>query len=305
MAMARRGGGGVVVVVPAFAGGQQADDRIVAAAVGRLVIPIAPDMGYGIDRPGGVPDQHRAQRPGPDEEAGAELERLAGAGTRQQVADEAQDEEGHPGEEGDLHPVLPPLDHGVERIAHEVFRIALRHDARPHIGRAHQQPAEMGPEEALERRMGIALLIGEAMVTAVDGHPEGRRELQAAGSEEGEAVLEPERAGEAAMGEQAVKSEIDPEDAEDIHARGQESDAGPAEEPGKQRQEGEGMTEDEADEGIGLQFHLHLRRDLGSIAIGRRNRICRSDRQFFEPGRDSGIQIQLRQAILKLARAKS
>ena len=73
--------------------------------------------------------------------------------------------------------------------------------------------------------MRIALLIGEAMVTAMDGHPEGRRELQAAGSEEGEAVLEPERAGEAAMGEQAVKSEIDPEDAEDIHARGQESDA--------------------------------------------------------------------------------
>ena len=50
-------------------------------------------------------------------------------------------------------------------------------------------------------------------------------------------------------------------------------------------------------------FNFTFWRDLRAIAIGRRNRICRSDRQFFEPGRDSGIQIQLRQAILKLARA--
>ena len=56
-------------------------------------------------------------------------------------------------------------------------------------------------------------VIAVLVMNAVDGHPEGRGELQAAGSEEGEAMLEPGRTGEAAMGEQAVKAQIDPENA--------------------------------------------------------------------------------------------
>jgi hypothetical protein len=50
-------------------------------------------------------------------------------------------------------------------------------------------------------------------MSAMHRYPEGRGELQATGAEEGQAMLGPKRAGEAAVGEQAVKAQIDPENA--------------------------------------------------------------------------------------------
>ena len=76
----------------------------------------------------------------------------------------------------------------------------------------------MSPEETLQRRVGIPLFVRKSVVPPMHGNPESRRELQTAGSEDGEAVLEPQRAGKAAMGYEPVEAEIDTENAEHIHS---------------------------------------------------------------------------------------
>ena len=55
--MSVRGGSlvGMMVVVPAFAVGDQTDQPVVATVVLGLVVPVAPDVGHGVDTPGDVP----------------------------------------------------------------------------------------------------------------------------------------------------------------------------------------------------------------------------------------------------------
>jgi len=52
----------MVIVVPAFATAYEADDGVVATVVGRLVVPVTPDMSQRIYRPRRVPDEYRSQR---------------------------------------------------------------------------------------------------------------------------------------------------------------------------------------------------------------------------------------------------
>ena len=64
-----------MVVVPALAVAEQANEDVVAAGIRGLVISIAPKVGYGVDRPGYVPDENRPNKHAPDENAEPELKR--------------------------------------------------------------------------------------------------------------------------------------------------------------------------------------------------------------------------------------
>ena len=105
----------------------------------------------------------------------------------------------------------------------------------------------MSPKEAAQGGVGIQFAIGIVMVSTMDGNPKRRRKLQAAGAKYHEDVFKPKWAREAAVSQKAMETDIDAENAEYEHAHCRDDDAGPAEEPGKQRQRRQQMTKNKAD----------------------------------------------------------
>jgi hypothetical protein len=92
--------------------------------------------------------------------------------------------------------------------------------------------------------MGIGRVIGVLMVSAMDRHPARRRVLHATYGENDQDMLEPLRAFEAAVGEQPVVAEVDPEDAEEIIAKNEKNDARPTEEPRQKGEHGDQVIND-------------------------------------------------------------
>jgi hypothetical protein len=226
----------MVVVVPALAVREQGDDPVVAAVVGRLVVAVAPDMGDRVDRPGAVKHDDRAHEHSPDEQAGGEL---AGAGQR--AGGKPADREANRGDQGrvghvDPKPRAAALERDVEGIAEQVADIPLIAEHVAVVAVLHQQPAHVPPEEPGQRGVGIGLLIRLLVVHAVDRDPAGGRILERADAKDGQRVLEPLRAGEALMREEAVVSDRDAEHAEEKVAGDGGGHSGPTKKPG---QEGE------------------------------------------------------------------
>lgn len=251
-----------MIVMPALAGGDIADKEIVAAVVGRVVAAIAPQMRDRIHRPGRMPHRDGAQRPAPHEQAGAELIRLIICAAHQQARDKADREQREPHHGVELHPVLAALEHRVIRIAQKIAGVAVVHYRGLHVGRPHQQPAEMRPDETLHRRvrrMRVQFDVGIVVMAPMHRHPEHRRELQAAGAERGEGVFEPQRTCERAVREKAMKADIDSEHAENEHADDENGDPGPAEPPGKQRARREKVNDDKSDQIICLELQRPVR----------------------------------------------
>jgi hypothetical protein len=180
-----------------------------------------------------VPHDDGSQRAAPDKKTRAELGCVCDACARRRGGPKASSKKRQLGQESELDPVLSPFKQGIERITHDVFCVAFRHRARPHVGGARQQPAEMGPKEALQRRVRILLFIGEMVVTTMDCDPEGWRELQTTRSKDGKGVLKPQRTRKAAMRDEPMETKIDSKNAEHIHSDGKSDDPGPAKQPGK------------------------------------------------------------------------
>src|ERR1700761_967831 len=95
----------------------------------------------------------------------------------------------------------------------------------------------MRPKEIDQRAVRIRLLVGMVVVPAMHSDPECRRALQGAYAENRQRVLDPSRTVEAAMGQKAMKADIDAEHAENKKAREGNRDAAPAEEPGHEGQQ--------------------------------------------------------------------
>src|SRR4029077_4392487 len=247
MTVAHRAGIRLVVVMPSLAIADDADEEVVPALFVGGIAAIAPEMRHRVDRPGDMPDQDSAQEHAPDQQARAELQRLHRGAAQHELGREAAQEEHEPGEENNLDPAAVALEAPVEAIAQDILGIAVI-DAKPRqILVLDQEPSHMAPEEAGQRAVGILLLIGVLMMPAMDRHPAGGGILQAADAQDREAMLEPFRAIEAAMGEQAVIAEVDAQGSEDITAGNRQRDPGPAEEPGQEGQQGDKMIADHAD----------------------------------------------------------
>ena len=75
------------------------------------------------------------------------------------------------------------------------------------------------------------------MMKSMGGNPPGRRVLQRTKRDGGERPLEPERHSQAAMGEQPVVAEVDPQRTEDIDEQDHDRDSRPAEVPRHKCQE--------------------------------------------------------------------
>jgi hypothetical protein len=111
--------------------------------------------------------------------------------------------------------------------------------------------------------MGIQIIVGVMVMSAVNRGPMGGRELQRAGADDGERALNPSSALEGTMRDQAVIGQIDANDAKDESAHIKENDAGPAEKPGKYRQNCHGVAKCETD-----RFPIFYADDATSLAEG-------------------------------------
>ena len=86
----------MMVIVPALAVAEQTNEDIVTTGIRGLVISVAPKVGYGIDRPGDVPDDDRPNKYAPDEYAEPELNRLKHVPAEKQFDEESAGEEAQP-----------------------------------------------------------------------------------------------------------------------------------------------------------------------------------------------------------------
>src|SRR5579871_5717558 len=87
----------------------------------------------------------------------------------------------------------------------------------------------MAPQKTGQRAVRILLLVGRLMMAPVDCYPSRRTALQATHAQDRQRVFEPFRAAEALMGQEAVITDVDTENAENEIAANRGGDAGPAE----------------------------------------------------------------------------
>src|ERR1700722_10981261 len=183
--MARRLWLGVMVVVPAFAKGQNGDPETVSGSVAGFVALRAPHMRGGIHQPGGMQADDGAQEDSP-EEPGPAANRIK--------------------EDGDYHRRhhVPLADPEMKLVFAKVGDIGKELDSVLMHGPAGEDPAHVGPDAAISRRVWIALFVRILMMHAVGGDPGNRAAFygqRAAGSQE---ILNEFRGFVAAMGKQAV-----------------------------------------------------------------------------------------------------
>ena len=99
----------------------------------------------------------------------------------------------------------------VEGVGAEVRRIAPHQRGVVVVRVAEEDPAHVGPEPAVARRVRIAVVVGVLMVHAVRGDPEDRPALERQRAAEREEVLERLRRLVAAVRVQPVVAEADAE----------------------------------------------------------------------------------------------
>jgi len=134
----------------------------------------------------------------------------------------------------------------VQWIPHDVFGVALDHWAAFHAFHSNQQPTDVSPEEAHERAVRVLIVVRMMMMLPMDRDPMRRRVLDTASTQECEAALKPEWAGETAMREKPMKAEINPKHAENIKPSEQEKHPCPTEEPGENSERGNQVNGKEA-----------------------------------------------------------
>src|SRR5262245_52527778 len=100
----------------------------------------------------------------------------------------------------------------------------------------------MRPEKMDQRAVGIRLLVGMLVMPPMDRDPTRRSVLEAAHTENSERVFEPFWADEAAVRQQAMKAQADPERSKNVQPEECESDAGPAEKPRYERKQCQKVT---------------------------------------------------------------
>jgi len=97
----------------------------------------------------------------------------------------------------------------------------------------------MRPHKAGKRTMRVRLFVGVLVVLPMNADPAGWGVLDTAQAQNSEEVLQPFGASEASVGEQAMVAQTNAERAEDIEAKECRCQAGPTEEPGHERKQGD------------------------------------------------------------------
>jgi hypothetical protein len=90
--------------------------------------------------------------------------------------------------------------------------------------------------------MGVRLLVGMLVMPPMDGGPPRRSVLEAAHTENSERVFKPFWADDAAVRQQAVKAQADPERSKNVQPEECETDTDPTEQPRYERKQCQKVT---------------------------------------------------------------
>lgn len=226
-------GVGVVVVVPAFAAGEDGDPPVVAGVVLGLEAALAPEVGCGVDEPGGVEADGDAEKGSPEHHADGSGKTMAG---RESSSDgklrETGDDERH---------VVVLREPDVDAVAGEVGSVTAEESGLRVESATGEDPASVRPPGAIVRCMGIASLIGVLMMDAMRGDPEDGSSFESEAAAGGDEVLQPLGNAIAAVGEQAVIGHADADvDGEEVH-----DEEGAKILPGEEEERGDGTDVEE------------------------------------------------------------
>src|SRR5690348_11365204 len=170
--MAYRGGMRVMIVVPALAEGEDCYQPVVGRKVLSGKAARAPQVGGGIDRPGGMETEHDAQENSPQHP-------LPSADGEQ---DKSQDDKGN---------VVVFRDPDMEFVFSEIRNVARQGGGVVVHGASGEDPAHMGPPFSINRGMRIARDVGQLMMNAVGSYPENRSAFQGQRAANSEEILDP------------------------------------------------------------------------------------------------------------------
>ncbi len=161
----------------------------------------------------------------------------------------------------------------VEPVAQNVLGIAFV-DSEPREFRLmDQDPADVAPEEAGQRRVRVRLFVCELMMAAVNGDPARRRFLQAGHRDDDHGVLEPFGTFQAAVGEKSMVAEVDAEQPAQMGADDRHDEAAPGEIAGHEGKHCHDVIGADADDVRPVQLErLHARGQRDPEAVRRRER---------------------------------
>jgi hypothetical protein len=221
--VARADGVGVVVVVPAFAAGEESDPPVVAGVVLGFEAALAPEVGGGVDEPGGVEAEGDAEEGSPEDHADRANDSVTCGrdGSTEGDLEETADDQRDP---------MKFAEPDVDWVLGEVGGVAAEERGFRVEGAAGEDPAGVGPPGAIVRGMGIAFVVGVLMVDAMGGYPEDGTAFKGETAAHGNEVLDPLGGSVAAVGEQAMVGHADADvDGEEIHDD-EDGQVGPGEE---------------------------------------------------------------------------
>jgi len=214
---------GVVVVVPAFATGEQSDPPTVAGVVLGLEAAVTPDVGGGVDQPGGVEADGDAKEGSPENHAECSDDAVAGRGDGCTESDLEQTGD-------DEREVVIFAEPDVDTITGKVRGVATEQRGLGVESAAGENPASVCPPGAVVRGVGVAVVVGVLMMDAVGGYPEDGSALECEASAGRDEVFDPLGGLVTAVREQAVIAHADADvNGEDVHDD-EGGDVGPGEE---------------------------------------------------------------------------
>ena len=161
----------------------------------------------------------------------------------------------------------------VEPVAQNVLGIAFVDSEPRELRLMDQDPANVAPEEACQRRVRVRLFVCELMVAAVNGDPARRCFLQAGHRDDDHGVLEPFGTFQAAVGEKPMIAKVDAEQPAQMGADDRHDEAAPGEIAGHEGKHCHGVIGADADDVRPVQLErLHARRQRNPQAVKRRER---------------------------------
>ena len=161
----------------------------------------------------------------------------------------------------------------VEPVAQNVLGIAFVDSEPRELRLMDQEPANVAPEEACQRRVRVRLFVCELMVAAVNGDPARRCFLQAGHRDDDHGVLEPFGTFQAAVGEKSMVAKVDAEQPAQMGADDRYDEAAPGEIAGHESKHCHGVIGADADDVRPVQLErLHARRQRHPQAVKRRER---------------------------------
>jgi len=186
------GGGGksVVIIVPAFAATEQGHPPKIGGAVIRLVGPVAPNVGRGIDEPGRVINKYGPNNHSPDHEG------QSAPGVK------ADRQEDRPKDEGLVQESVDTVLREV-RCKTQILLGVIDHFILM------KNPTHVGPKKSFGGAMRIAFVVGIGVMKAVRGDPFDRPTLTGQTADERQEILQRFGDFETAVSEQTVIAQSD------------------------------------------------------------------------------------------------